>query len=228
MRTFLHRGAIAAAAIVAAAAIWLHPGIGDRGITAAHAGPNSGDLATLLAQVQVVDDIAPVPGYQRGCKKNQACSFGPAWNDPLDFSGCDTRNRLLANSLQGVAFKPGTNDCKVVAGTLNPDPYTGETIDLHGVQIDHLYPLKDAWDAGASKWDPRQRQIFANDMAELIAVSGVANEEKGDSTPAQWLPANPAEKCPYVLRYLAVAVKYQLPVTANDRQAATAACQAGG
>jgi hypothetical protein len=105
--------------------------------------------------------------------------------------------------------------------------YTGETIDLHQVQIDHLYALKTAWDAGALKWDPRQRQIFANDMTELIAVSGAANEQKGDSTPGQWLPADPAEKCPYVLRYLAVAVEYQLPITANDRQAAIAACQAG-
>src|SRR6202012_2738123 len=121
--------------------------------------------------------------------------------------------------LQGVAFKPGTNNCKVVAGTLN-DPYTGEAIDLHEVQIDHIYPLKIAWDAGASNWDPRQRQIFANDMTELIAVSGAANEQKGDSPPGQWLPVTPAEKCPYVLRYLAVAVKYQLPITANDRQAA--------
>jgi uncharacterized protein DUF1524 len=228
MKGYLRRGATATATIAMAAVTWLHPGIGDRDIAAAHAAPASGDLPTLLTQVQVVDDIAAVPGYQRGCKKDQACSFGPAWNDPLDSSGCDTRNRLLAVSLQGVAFKPGTDDCKVAAGTLNPDPYTGETIDLHQVQIDHLYPLKAAWDAGASTWDPRQRQIFANDMTELIAVSGIANEQKGDSTPAEWLPANPAEKCPYVLRYLIVAVKYQLPITANDRQAATGACQPGG
>jgi hypothetical protein len=226
MSKYLRRGAIATAAIAAAA--WLHPGFGDHGIIAAHAAPASGDLKTLLAQVQVVDDIADVPGYQRGCKKGQACSFGPAWNDPLDHSGCDTRNRLLANSLQGVEFKPGTNDCKVVAGTLNPDPYTGLAIGLHEVQIDHLYALKTAWDAGAWKWDPRQRQIFANDMTELIAVSGVANEQKGDSTPGQWLPVNPAEKCPYVLRYLAVAVENQLPITTSDRQAATVACQTGG
>lgn len=228
MRTLLRRWAGPGAVIAATALTWLHLGIGGHVIAAAHASPAIDDLATLLSQVQVVDDIAAVPGYQRGCKRDQACSFGPAWNDPLDSSGCDTRNRVLATSLQDVAFKPGTRDCKVVAGTLNPDPYTGAAVDLHKVQIDHLYPLEAAWDAGAWKWDPRQRQIFANDTTELIAVSGTANEQKGDSTPAQWLPANPTEKCPYVLRYLAVAVKYLLPITTNDRDAATTACQAGG
>ena len=190
--------------------------------------PTPSDLAGLLAQVHVVDEIAAVPGYQRGCKKGQACSFGPAWDDPLDSSGCDTRNRLLASSLKGVVFKPGTRNCKVVDGTLNPDPYTGQPIDVHRVQVDHVYPLKAAWDAGASTWDPRQRQIFANDLTELIAVSGVANEQKGDSTPGQWLPTNPAEVCPYVLRYMTVAVKYELPITFRDRQAAAGACPATG
>jgi hypothetical protein len=224
VRKHCRAGLGVAAAAIAAIAL-LHPELVGHGATA-HAAP--GDLATLLAQVQVVGEIADVPGYQRGCKKDQACSFGPAWNDPLDSSGCDTRNRLLANSLQGVEFKPGTRDCKVVAGTLNPDPYTGETVDLHHVQVDHLYPLKAAWDAGASAWDPRRRQIFANDLTELIAVSGAANEQKGDSTPAQWLPANPAEVCPYVLRYLTVAIKYQLPITTRDQQAATGACTTAG
>ncbi len=54
------------------------------------------DLSELLAKVTAVDAIAPIPGYQRGCGVDktgavEACVFGPAWNDPLDHSGCDTR-----------------------------------------------------------------------------------------------------------------------------------------
>ncbi|OOK65286.1 hypothetical protein BZL29_7749 [Mycobacterium kansasii] len=83
-------------------------------------------------------------------------------------------------------------------------------------------PLKTAWDAGAAQWDLQQRRIFANDMTELIAVSSSANSSKGDSTLAEWLPA--IGKCPYVVRYLTVTVKYHLPITVKDA-AAAAACQ---
>ncbi|MEW2484172.1 HNH endonuclease family protein [Mycobacterium sp. NPDC049093] len=184
----------------------------------------AGNVADLLAQVTVVDDIPEVDGYQRSCGKGKGCVFGPAWNDPLDRSGCDTRNRLLRNVLQDIEFKPGTKECKVVAGRLDPDPYTGQVVDLKHVAIDHLVPLKAAWNAGASHWDPQQRRIFANDMTELIAVSSSANSSKGDSTLSEWLPE--AGKCPYVVRYLTVTVKYHLPITVKDHAAAVMACSA--
>jgi hypothetical protein len=35
------------------------------------------------------------PGYQRGCRRGQQCSFGPAWSDDTTavggHNGCDTR-----------------------------------------------------------------------------------------------------------------------------------------
>lgn len=82
--------------------------------------------------------------------------------------------------------------------------------------------LRVAWNAGASTWDPQQRRIFANDMTELIAVSSSANSSKGDSTLAEWLPET--GKCPYVVRYLTVTVKYHLPITVKDHAAAAMAC----
>lgn len=181
-------------------------------------------VAGLLAQVIVVDAIPEVGGYERSCGKGKGCVFGPAWNDPLDHSGCDTRNRLLHKELQGIEYKPGTRDCKVIAGRLDPDPYTGQVVDLKHVAVDHIVPLKAAWNAGASTWDPQQRRIFANDMTELIAVSSSANSSKGDSTLSEWLPE--AGKCPYAIRYLTVAVKYHLPITVKDHAAAAMACSA--
>lgn len=181
-------------------------------------------VADLLAQVTVVDAIPEVGGYERSCGKGKGCVFGPAWNDPLDHSGCDTRNRLLHKALQGIEYKPGTRDCKVIAGRLDPDPYTGQVVDLKHIAVDHVVPLKAAWNAGAANWDPQQRRIFANDMTELIAVSSSANSSKGDSTLSEWLPE--AGKCPYAIRYLTVAVKYHLPITVKDHAAAAMACSA--
>jgi len=216
---------IAALAAAVAIAVWLHPSLdfGYRGDTVAIAAPvASDDLASLLNQVRVVDRIDDVPGYERSCAKGKGCVFGPAWSDPLDVSGCDTRDRLVAKALQAVVFKPGTRKCKVIEGRLDPDPYSGKVIDLKQVSVDHIIPLKVAWDAGAWQWDLQQRRIFANDMTELIAVSGSANMAKGQSPLSDWLPET--GQCLYALRYLTVAVKYNLPVTVKDRDAANAAC----
>jgi hypothetical protein len=218
--------AIAAAAVSAAA--WLHPDLGLGHDTQSHAQPPAaaGDIATLLGQVRVINQIPHIAGYQRECGKGEACTFGSAWNDPLDKSGCDTRNRLLHNSLQNITFKPGTHDCKVTSGVLDPDPYTGQriTFSSNGIQIDHRYPLVRAYAAGAFQWDQRQRQIFANDLDELVAVSGPANRAKSDSGIDEWLPS--FQPCTYIQRYLAVAVKYQLPITTAEQKTATSTCLA--
>jgi hypothetical protein len=219
------RAALAVMAVLFTGIGWMNPGLGlVGGLTPrAAAAPTSGDISALLAQVQVVDRIQPQPGYERGCKKGQGCVFGPAWNDPSDRSGCDTRNRLLATALNDVVFKDGTRQCKVTSGW-EIDPYSGQRIELHDIQIDHIVPLKRAWDDGAWAWDLLRRRTFANDLSELIAVSAQSNDAKSDSGLDEWLPPNATERCPYVIRYLTVAVNYQLPITTGEREAAMAAC----
>jgi hypothetical protein len=181
-------------------------------------------VADLLNQVTVTPAIDHYPGYQRSCREGQGCVFGPAWNDPNDHSGCDTRNRVLRAQLYDVTFKPGTRDCKVESGTL-ADPYSGQTIQFSrahptDIQIDHIVPLALAWDAGAWNWPQAQRVAFANDPDELLAVSSKENDAKGDLSIGRWLPPNRAFDCSYIQLYLAVAVKYQLPITTADRDTA--------
>lgn len=188
--------------------------------------PAIGQLADLLNKVVTVPRISNAAGYERGCTKGLGCVFGPAWQDPHDRSGCDTRNRVLSRALTDVTYKPGTRNCKVIAGW-RIDPYSGDTITLQDTEIDHIFPLHAAWNAGASQWDLQRRRAFANDLDNLEAVSGRANHAKGDKTPAQWMPSRQAERCPYVLRYLSVAVKYELPITIADRETAVKACPKG-
>lgn len=219
-------GAAAVAATAAAGvAVWAHPGPPPS--PRPRSAPTAA-LADLLEQVRVVDRIHPAAGYERGCatdKKTRAkdgCVYGPAWNDPDNHSGCDTRSRLLAASLRNVRFKPGTHDCKPIAGVLDPDPYTGRVVDLAHVEADHVYPLRRSWDAGAWQWTSPQRQHFANDLIELIAVSDQANRAKSDAGLDQWLPTY--RPCDYIQRYLSVAVKYQLPITTTERSVAVSTC----
>ena len=84
-------------------------------------------------------------------------------------------------------------------------------------QIDHVYPLARAWHEGAWSWTQRRRVRFANDVdRELLAVGAQANQDKLDQTPAEWLPPWRRYRCRYLVRYLRVAVAYDLPVSRAD------------
>lgn len=193
------------------------------------------DLEALISSLTVLDALPDVPGYERSCSPDDGCVFGPAWTDassaPLARNGCDTRNDVLALDLIDVQFKPGTGDCKVVSGTL-PDPYTGRNIAFVAgrstsseVQIDHVYPLSRAWDAGAAQWSQDRRVTFANDAdLNLRATDGPTNSSKSDSGPDTWLPPNAAYQCEYSTGYLRVAAAYGLAVTADDIDVTRAVC----
>jgi hypothetical protein len=219
-------GAVAVVVSVAAGGALLHRhAAADPAVAAPAASVQQ--FSELITKVAVVNDIPAIAGYQRGCKKGEACSFGPAWNDPSSHSGCDTRNTVLAAQLHDVSFKPGSRNCKVIAGWVT-DPYTGRRITLQQTQIDHIYPLHRAYNAGAYQWPLARRQQFANDRRNLLAVSAHANESKGDGGPGKWLPPNPDERCPYIVGYLSVAVAYELPISTSDKAAAFGACGSRG
>ena len=138
-------------------------------------------------------------------------------------NGCDTRNDILRRDLQAVVIKPGSNGCTVLSGVLH-DPYTNTTIHFNrdngdAVQIDHMVSLSDAWQTGAQNLTRAARTNLANDPLELLAVSGSANEQKGDADAASWLPPNKAFRCPFVARQVAVKVRYHLWVTPAEHDA---------
>ena len=178
---------------------------------------------TALAAVATltVKGRAPKTGYTRD-------QFGPSWYD-TDHNGCDTRNDILRRDLTSRQMK---NACKVLAGTLAPDPYTRATIRfIYGgvseVDIDHVVALSDAWQKGAASWSAGRRLALANDPLNLLAVDSSANRAKGDGDAATWLPTNKAFRCTYVARQVAVKGKYGVWVTAAERDAMTrvlAAC----
>lgn len=145
--------------------------------------------------------------------------FGDGWRK---VDGCDTRNIILNRDLTDPTVN---SECKVTGGTLN-DPYTGmKIIFVRGetssddVQIDHVVALSDAWQKGAQQLTPREREDFANDPLELMAVDGNVNQAKGSGDAATWLPPNKDFRCQYVARQIAVKHKYRLWVTEAEKEA---------
>lgn len=173
-----------------------------------------GDVIELLGDLPANTPGQRIPDYRRD-------AFGPAWAD-VDKNGCDTRNDILTRDLTGTTVD---NRCRVLSGTLN-DPYTGKVIHFvrgektsPAVQIDHIYSLSQAWNNGAWTWTPERREQFANDPSNLLAVDGPTNQAKSDHGPAEGFPPTPAFHCEYARLYVAVAVKYELQITAADKTA---------
>lgn len=190
--------------------------------------------ADVLAGVAVVEQRVRGNDYRRA-------AFGDAWDDdttaPGGHNGCDTRNDILDRDLDDKTYVK-TKRCPtaVATGELR-DPYTNATVDFtrgakvgESVQIDHIVPLAYAWDMGARDWPADLRERFANDPANLIAVAGQANQDKGDLPPGEWMPPNTAFWCTYAMQFIEVLRGYRLPVDEDSAQRlrdAAASCPAG-
>jgi hypothetical protein len=177
--------------------------------------------AAMLARLPVAAK-GTLAGYDRDCGSGGGCVFGPAWAD-VDHDGCDQRNDVLHRDLTAIEVRPGTHDCVVVAGTL-ADPYTGTTVAFtkaraSEVQIDHVVPLAAAWTQGAASWSSHEREMFANDVGNLVATEAGPNESKGDDTADQWVPPNGAYRCAYARIVVTVKHRYALSVTPAEAAA---------
>lgn len=180
------------------------------------------DAPTVPPGVDILDGIALIPNRIRSYDYRRA-AFGDAWDDQNDapggHNGCDTRDDILNRDLVDKTYV-ATKRCPdaVATGTLH-DPYTNATVAFvrgnqigASVQIDHIVPLALAWDLGARNWPDQVRLRFANDPANLLAVAGQANQDKGDGEPAVWMPANSAFWCQYAVQFSAVLRGYDLPI----------------
>ncbi len=177
-----------------------------------------------LSRLRVVDRPLPAGDYRRA-------SFGEAWAD-TDGNGCNQRDDvLLRDALKAEPYRvarQGSCDHDVLAGTWI-DPYTGGRITLtdakqpdqaQSVQIDHVVALSVAWRYGANGWSDAERHQFANDLSNLVAAGGAANQAKGGSDAEEWQPVRAAQ-CGYAVRYVTVKATYGLPTDLVERAALT-------
>lgn len=170
-------------------------------------------LRVLLQQIRTVPQRASVLGYQRE-------AFGPGWESKG--RGCTTRDIALQQALGGV----DKHQCPIRQGT-GIDPYSGITIGVTtgaDIELDHVFPLRAAWDMGAHNWSLNQRKNFANDPRNLIVASKKTNQDKSDSLPSEWMPPKQNAHCWYARRVAEVTVTWQLALTPHDVATMKNAC----
>ncbi|MDF3142942.1 MULTISPECIES: HNH endonuclease family protein [unclassified Streptomyces] len=189
----------------------------------AHAHDRALETSTLpmAASVHLLPLAAEVrDGYQRTSFKH--------WNagqNPTD--GCNTRAEvLLAEAVERPQVLPG---CKLSGGRWWSYYDAKWLTSASALDVDHMVPLAEAWDSGASQWTAQRREAYANDLAvhpSLVAVSAASNRSKADQDPAQWLPPAVEVTCRYTSEWIATKLRWGLTADAAELEALTQLAEA--
>ncbi|MFJ5142865.1 HNH endonuclease [Streptomyces sp. NPDC088707] len=145
----------------------------------------------------------------------------PHWNAGLDATdGCDTRSEVL---LAEAVDAPTTGAGCTLTGGRWTSYYDGQSVsDPAGLRVDHLVPLGEAWESGASGWTASRRERFANDQgatATLVAVTARSLRDKAGRDPAEWVPSDSARYCRYVGEWVSTKLRWGLSVDKDEMEA---------
>ncbi|MCY1649309.1 HNH endonuclease family protein [Streptomyces sp. NPDC048212] len=199
---------------LAAAALTLVPLLAAAPVQAA-------EVTTLADGVRALPLAAESrTGYERSSFKH--------WGD-ADKDSCNTRMEvLIAESRIAPTIEAG---CKVTAGSWY-SYYDGLTLTAPGgLDIDHMVPLAEAWDSGASQWTPARREAYANDLGSersLVAVTAKTNRSKADQDPSTWLPPLADARCTYAADWVATKLRWGLTVDQPEADALTTLAESCG
>ncbi|MFJ8546348.1 HNH endonuclease family protein [Streptomyces sp. NPDC093586] len=159
-------------------------------------------LTEAVAALPVADESRE--GYTRDAFRH--------WNagaDPSD--GCNTRAEVLI----AEAVEPPTvgTGCRLTGGRWWSYYDQVWVTSASGLDLDHMVPLAESWDSGASAWTASRREAYANDQgapASLIAVTARSNRSKADQDPAQWLPPAAGVHCRYAAEWVGTKLRWSL------------------
>ncbi|GGF54253.1 hypothetical protein GCM10011519_30200 [Marmoricola endophyticus] len=167
----------------------------------------SGPLTSAIDEIPVGTESRT--GYER--------SKFRLWID-ADGDGCDTRDEVL---LEEADDAPSQGSGCSLSGGRWYSYYDGVSqTSASALDIDHVVPLAEVWDSGASSWTAQRREDYANDLGDtrtLVAVTASLNRSKGDQDVAEWLP--PINHCRYIKDWVAAKIRWGLSQDAGEKSA---------
>ncbi|WP_189845339.1 HNH endonuclease family protein [Streptomyces umbrinus] len=170
------------------------------------------DLATAVDRLPQA--IESREGYQRTSFKHWNAGINPT-------DGCNTRAEvLLSEAVDAPEIGAG---CRLTGGRWWSYYDAMWVTAASGLDIDHMVPLAEAWDSGASGWTPQRREAYANDQdaeTSLVAVTARSNRSKSDQDPADWMPPalDDAVRCQYAAEWVGTKLRWGL--AADDTELA--------
>jgi len=134
--------------------------------------------------------------------------------------GCDARKSAI---IRDAKVKPTIGkSCALDGGKWISVYDNTEILKAGSLDVDHMVPLAEAWDSGASAWTPEKRQAYANDLSDpihLISVSATSNRSKSDQDPAEWLPVFKNYHCTYLTNWIQIKIRWSLTVDTAELKA---------
>ncbi|TWD12895.1 uncharacterized protein DUF1524 [Streptomyces sp. T12] len=164
--------------------------------------------AEMLPLAEAVNRL-PVEAESRDGYDRDAFRHWNTGDDPSD--GCNTRAEVLLDE----AVEPPTVGprCRLSGGRWWSYYDQVWVTSASGLDIDHMVPLAESWDSGASAWTAQRREAYANDQGSatsLVAVTARSNRSKSDQDPAQWLPPEAGVHCRYAAEWVGTKLRWSL------------------
>jgi hypothetical protein len=103
--------------------------------------------------------------------------------------------------------------CTILRGKWDDYYYPETHILAKNVEIDHLVPLKHAYETGAASWSSQQKKKFANDPLNLAITNKKYNRVKSDKGIDRWLPLHKEYACKYINDWIKIKNLYKLQFT---------------
>ncbi|MFI2214904.1 HNH endonuclease family protein [Streptomyces sp. NPDC020141] len=206
------RHALLAAACAAALPLALTAPAGATTGTSAPAAPAPAETAPLTAAAALLPaGVEDRTGYERDSFRH--------WNAGLNATdGCNTRAEVL---IAEAVEAPAVGARCALGGGSWWSYYDEQTVTSAGaLDIDHMVPLAEAWDSGASDWTAARREAYANDQGQassLVAVTARSNRQKSDQDPADWLPPAADALCRYLSEWTATKLRWGLAADQAER-----------
>lgn len=133
-------------------------------------------------------------------------------------NGCDSRKAVIIS--EAIVKPKVESGCKIIGGEWLSVYDNIKVTDAGKLDVDHMVPLAEAWDSGASAWTPEKREMYANDQTDprhLIAVTGSSNRSKSDQDPAEWMPIFKNYHCDYLINWVSIKVRWNLSVDKKEK-----------
>ncbi|MEU8604732.1 HNH endonuclease family protein [Streptomyces parvulus] len=178
--------------------------------------PAPAQAAEILSLTEAVAAL-PIAAESREGYDRDAFRHWNTGADPTD--GCNTRaETLIAEAVEPPAVGA---KCRLTGGRWFSYYDQVWVTSASRLDIDHMGPLAEAWDSGASTWSAQRREAYANDLGaevSLVAVTARSNRSKSDQDPATWLPPAAEVHCRYVAEWVGTKLRWSL--SADEAEAA--------
>lgn len=180
--------------------------------------------ASQIAQARAQISGLVVKGRSGGDGYSRAL-FLPHNRWPAVGHGCTVRDRIVVRDLTHLETER-KRPCHPVSGILL-DPYSGDSLGLGDVELDHVVALKDAYVKGGrpetftptDQWPTVEsmRHALAVDPDNLLMVSGQLNATKRHADAASWVPPNKSYRCTYAVKITIIKARYKIWVTRAEK-----------